>query len=175
VEQTLKIGKKGSKCDLSFFNISAKRASNLPTFDSIAWNFNKDGLDEEIIPVKCLLRRQDRNFSELNNLDDDENLRLKDITNPEQIKHFGLKLDLEGNTDESGRSIVKKGRDKIREIKLISLRGEAQQYCVNSFLVSMYSFAPLQFNYDEKLLEEWDKLLIKNVSKGYGLSMSDFF
>jgi len=44
---------------------------------------------------------------------------------------------------------------------------------VNSFLVSSHSFAPLQFNYDEKLLEGCDKLLIKNVSKGCGLSMSD--
>jgi len=87
----LKIGRKGSKCDLSFSNISAKQASSLPTFDSVAWNFHKDGPEEEIIPVKCLLREQDKNYMELNSLNDKEKEKLKEVTTLEQIRHLGLK------------------------------------------------------------------------------------
>jgi len=48
----IKIGQKGSKCDINLFNLSKTTIANLPDFSTIVWSNVKDAPIQESIPLK---------------------------------------------------------------------------------------------------------------------------
>ena len=173
LSMVLKLGRKGSKCDISFFNLKIESIINLPEFESFAWSFTKDAPIKEIIPTKCTLRPEDEDILLSEELNPDDLKKVKDLTKPSHFRHLGLTSDLAADTSKSQLEVIKKLKARVNEIAIQNMHVVPQKYCINTFLVSVPSFAPLQFNYNLSKLKECDTLISRKISKSRGLSLSD--
>jgi len=172
-----KIGRRSSKCELHFFNISAEMAVRLKKCWSTAWSFLDDCPVQEAVPFKIQLKSDElqKLYSLIDyfELDDEQRARWDKIIHPSSHKHLGLKCTLGGNTMSSCRETLSKIRDRIGVLKLQNMHSDAQVKCVSMLCATMHSFVPLQTQYKTKDLAEVDKAISNSIIKRQGLSSTD--
>jgi len=172
-----KIGRKGSKSEIQFFNVSAEFALKIKKHLSTAWSFVCDAPMEEEVPVKiCLKEDELQKFMELSNY---ENMNQEDqeswdkIIFPKAHRHLGLTGTLSGITRETCKKTLRKMVDRIRKLKLHKMRHKTQKKAFNMLCGTIHSFAPVQVGYNMQELEEIDREFVKIIKKSRGLSSSD--
>jgi len=172
-----KIGRKGSKSEIHYFNLKAEMALKIKKIESLAWSFSLDAPKMEQVPFKVSLQTsklsklyQMTNFS---NLGTEEQESILNIFQAKPHKHLGLTSTLQGVTTSATREVMNKIKDRIQKLNLYNLEKEAQQRAANLLCSTVHSYATLQMGHDHADLDECDKLLIKQVSRKHGLSLSD--
>ena len=172
-----KIGRKGSKSEVHYFNLKAETALKIEKINSLAWNFSNDAPKYEQVPFKIALQPKQlqkvfdiTNFTKLSNEEQD---RILNIFQSKPHKHLGLKSTLTGETLAASEEVMHKIKNRIKKLNLYLLESEAQQTAANMLCTTIHSYATLQMNHSSKNLEICDNTLIKQVSKRHGLSLTD--
>ena len=172
-----KIGRKGSKSEIQFFNVSAEFALKINKIFSSAWSFVHDAPISEEVPVKiCLQQSEIRKFMKLSNysnLDQGEQQRWDTILFPKAHRHLGLTGTLSGITKATCSKTLSKMKERIKSLKIHHMKDEAQVKSFNMLCSTIHSFVPLQAGYGMKELEEVDREVSKILKKSRGLSSSD--
>jgi len=172
-----KIGRKSSKCDVHFFNISAQFAVNLQKYWSTAWSFIHDAPIQEQVPYKIFLQQEEMaKFYDLvkyNELSLDERERWDNIVKPKAHKHLGLQATLQGDTSMSSVKTIEKMHNRFSQLKLHRMDPPAQRKCANMLVSSMHSFVPLQSNHDQAELIRLDESLFHHIRNKNGISLTD--
>ena len=174
----IKIGRKGSKCETHFFNLSAETASKLRECSTTAWNFAKDCPTKEQVPIKlCLNPTQTKLYIEKINtntqLSDEEKEILISRTHNDAHRHLGITSTLAGKVTATSEKCISKINKRIENLKIQYMEDEAQTKCVNMLCTTMHSYAPLQANHNLEELEKCDMAIIKKLHSKRGLSTSD--
>ena len=172
-----KIGRKGSKSEIQFFNVSAKFAINIRKCFSSAWSFVHDSPTQEEVPIKICLKQSEMEkfltLSDYENLEQEEQEKWDSIVFPKAHRHLGLTATLSGITKETSRKTLSKMTDRIKKLKIPHMHHAAQVKAFNMLCSSIHSFVPLQVDYDGSELEKIDKAVVKQLRKSRGLSSSD--
>ena len=172
-----KIGRKGSKSEIHYFNLKAETALQIEKINSLAWSFSEDAPKFEQVPFKIALQPTElekvfqlTKFADLDHEKQDEILH---IFQSKPHKHLGLKSTLTGITTAASEEVIHKIHDRIKKLNLYALEAEAQQIAANMLCTTVHSYATLQMNHNSQRLEECDNTLVKQISKRHGLSLSD--
>jgi len=172
-----KIGRRSSKCELQFFNISANMALKLKNFWSTAWSFLDDGPIEESVPFKiCMKREELQKLYELigyYDLDSSDKATWDAILHSKAHKHLGLKCTLDGNTNLNCQETIAKIQGRVHQIKLHNMHEDAQSKCINMLCSTMHSFVPLQAQFNCNDLSKLDKETSDLVLKRHGITSTD--
>ena len=172
-----KIGRKSSKCELQFFNISAEMALKIKDCWSTAWSYISDGPLEEAVPYKIHMKiNERRKFYELINyfnLDEEEQSKWDKIIHPKSHKHLGLNCTLDGDTSASSSDTLSKIHARLNQLNVANMDVECQRKCVNMLCSTMHSFAPMQVNYAAKDLANIDQEISNLLLRKNGLTTTD--
>ena len=172
-----KIGRKGSKSEIQFFNVSAEFALKINKIFSSAWSFVHDAPITEEVPIKICLKQSEikkfMNISNYENLDQIEQQRWDTMLFPKAHRHLGLTGTLTGITKDTRSKTLSKMKERIKSLKIHHMRDEAQVKSFNMLCSTIHSFVPLQTGYGLKELEDVDREVIKTLKKSRGLSSSD--
>jgi len=172
-----KIGRKSSKCDVQFYNISAKMTINLKKCWSTAWSFLHDAPNTEQVPFKVFLQKEEIiRFYELTdfvNLSTEEQERWNRIVHPKAHRHLGLVSSIDGDTSSSSIQTINKMHDRLSQLKIRHMDTAAQRKCVNMLVASIHSFVPLQANHSQSELRRLDSSIVESVMKKNGFSSTD--
>ena len=172
-----KIGRKGSKSEVHYFNLSAETALKINKIKSTAWSFNIDGPQVEYVPFKIALQQEELEkvfkLSNFQNLDTDQQQDILDIFQSRPHKHLGLKSTLRGETKSASIEVMHKIKARMNQLRIYSFEREAQRTCSNMLCTSMHSYAPIQMAHVVADLEDCDKCLVNQIRKRHGLSTSD--
>jgi len=172
-----KIGRKGSKSETHYFNLTAETALALKEVESIAWSFQLDGPKIEKVPFKIYLQHEEESkafrlakFHEMNELDKEKFLL---VFKPSAHKHLGLRSTLGADSSEASSEVMNKIKARVSTLNIHNMERQSQQLCANMLCNSMHSYATLQMNHKCEDLQECDNLLIQKIRKRHGLSESD--
>jgi len=172
-----KIGRKSSKCELQFYNISAHMALKLKEFLSTAWSYIEDGPVEEAVPFKINMKQEELSklykLIDYYNLDNCDKKIWDNILHAKAHKHLGLKCNLSGDTSTSCQETISKIKDRVHSLKLRNMHEDAQTKSINMLCATMHSFVPLQMQYNCEDLKKLDKIVCDNISKRRGITSSD--
>ena len=172
-----KIGRKGSKSEIHYFNISAHTALKLKKVESIAWSFQTDGPTIEYVPIKICLQDSELlkayNLSNFHNLSDDDQQNFLDIYKTKAHKHLGLRSTLKGDTSSASCEVLNKCKARMATIGLYKLDRIAQRQSANMLCTTVHSFAPMQMRHSVKELEECDTTLVNYVTRKHGITQTD--
>jgi len=172
-----KIGRKGSKSEIHFYNLSAEKALTIEQTESFAWSFVTDGPIWEKVPHKIQLQKQElSNAFKLvgfHNLEEEEQQKFLKVFQPKAHKHLGLSSTLSGNSESASKAVLNKIKGRLASLKLYTMDHEAQRVCSNMLCTTVHSYATLQMSHPTKALLECDKTLISHVMKRKGLSTTD--
>jgi len=172
-----KIGRKGSKSEVQYYNLSAQTALKIKPIDSFAWSFTLDRPVSEKVPFKIQLQeselRKAFQLKGFQDLPEEEKTAFLKIFKPKAHKHLGLTSTLAGNSELASQEVIHKAKTRINTLKLWNMEHGAQKICANMLCSTIHSYAPLQMGHSKKDLFDCDKLLLKSVSKRKGLSSSD--
>jgi len=172
-----KIGRKSSKCDVQFYNISAKMTISLKKCWSTAWSFLHDSPIEEEVPFKVFLQKQELEkffelikFNELPALDQE---RWRKVVQPKAHRHLGLYATLNGDTSLSSVKALSKMHDRLAQLKIRYMETPAQRKCANMLVSSMHSYVPVQSDYSQSELALLDESIASTVMRSNGISSTD--
>jgi len=172
-----KIGRKSSKCELQFYNISADLAIKMQHFWSTAWSYVEDGPIEEKVPFKINMKKEELvklyamiNYSDLEEI---EKAKWDKIIHAKAHKHLGLRCNLNADTSTSCQETISNIQNRINHLKLHNMQESAQIKCLNMLCVTMHSFVPLQMQYDCNDLMRLDKTVTDIIRKRQGTTSSD--
>ena len=172
-----KIGRKSSKCELQFFNVSAEFAHNIQKCWSTAWSYVGDGPREESVPIKINMKTNEKrklyDIIDYFNLNEESQANWDKVIHAKAHKHLGLKCTLSGDASASGEETLSKISERITTLKLSNMNTEAQRKCVNMLCSTMHSFVPLQVGYEAKDLADIDSTISSHLLKRNGLTVSD--
>ena len=172
-----KIGRKGSKSEIHYFNLSAEKALSVKQVESIAWSFKVDGPQVENVPHKICLQDTELQkvfkITEFHRMDSEKQQDLLNIFQPKAHKHLGLKSELNGNSCLARKEVMKNVKARMASLRIHNMERQAQQTCVNMLCNTVHSYAPLQMNHQGHDLQECDEEMIKIVRKRHGLAASD--
>jgi len=172
-----KIGRKGSKSETHYFNLSAATAWKLEKINSIAWSFAVDGPKLESVPFKIFLQPTEKrklyDLAQVTMMGKIEKEKFDDIFNPKAHKHLGLRSTLNADTSAASKEIMNKIKARMSDLNIHNLENEAQRLCTNMLCNTMHSYAPLQMAHPVKELEICDDILINYVRLRNGLSKTD--
>ena len=177
ISMVTKIGRKSAKCEVQFFNISAKLALRMEKVWSTAWSFVDDSPIQEQIPFKIHMTHSElQNFYHISNffnLDDEKQAHWNKIICAEAHKHLGLSSTLSADTSTAWRSTIEKMKGKLNKLNIYKMHICAQRKCFNMLIGTMPTFVPVQINFPSKELLEFDKYAAAFCLKANGLSKSD--
>jgi len=168
----IKIGRKGSKSDVSFFNLSPSTIAHLPELRTIAWSYVQDAPTEETMPIRCYTN-PNTHLNDINSLTTTELERFRSLTDVEPNKHLGLTATMSGDTSPGSTKILSKVMKRAEEIKLKNMVSEPQKYSINALIVTMISFAPLQFNHNTSSLAKCDTFIATQIGTSRGIGRND--
>jgi len=172
-----KIGRKGSKSEVHYFNLSAETAISLRKIESIAWSFQSDSPIVEYIPFKICLQKKELlkvyNLAKFGDMSDEEKEAFLKIFKAKAHKHLGLCSTLNGDASKASLGVVNKIKARMASINLYKLQREAQVKSANMLCNTVHSYAPLQMGHQLHDLHECDALLVQYVSKRHGLTKTD--
>ena len=172
-----KIGRKGSKSEIHYFNLSAETALKVEKLESLAWSFSEDAPKFEKVPFKIALQPEELKkvfiLSNFDKLDDDAQSNILNIFQSKPHKHLGLRSTLTGVTSSASTEVINKIKARIQDLNLANLETKAQQQAANMLCSTIHSFAPLQMNHKCQDLEDCDKVIVQQISKRHGLTPTD--
>jgi len=172
-----KIGRKSSKCDIQFFNVSAEFTMKLQKCWSTAWSFIHDSPIEEQVPFKVQMQpEQLRRFMQISNyfeLTLDEQIKWDKIIKPEPHRHLGLSGTLDGDSSLTCSKTIEKMYERIGLLKIHSMDPDSQRTCSNMLVASMHSYVPIQANYCQQELSKLDAFISNQIMKRNGISTTD--
>jgi len=172
-----KIGRKSSKCELQFYNVSARFAHKIQKCWSTAWSYVSDGPVEESVPIKLHMKANERQkFYQLIdyfNLDEIIQSKWDKIVHPEAHKHLGLKCTLGGDTIQSSKDTITKIHERLHSLNISSMNTESQRKSINMLCSTMHSFVPLQVGYSPSDLAALDHIISGLLLRRNGLTTSD--
>ena len=177
LSMTTKIGRKSSKCEVQFFNISAELTLKLRKCWSTAWSFVHDAPIEEQVPYKVFLQESELikfyNLIDYNDLTDDDRDKWDAIVAPKAHRHLGLTATMSGDTSMSSQTTLNKMYDRISQLKLSNMEPDAQRKCSNMLVSTMHSFVPVQNNFNQEELYRIDLTIASAIRRRNGISTSD--
>ena len=173
-----KIGRKGSKSEIHFYNLSAETAFALREWETTAWSFTTDTPTKEYIPIKFSLQKceEDKLLKRINNVPDlseDDKAKWFAKIFPEEHRHLGITTTLKGITQGTKERVIKKIKKRIIELNTQKMGDAAQQLCNNMLCTTVHSYAPLQCGYTANGLIECDSLVASSLRSKKSLSKSD--
>ena len=172
-----KIGRKGAKCEIQFFNVSAEFAFKIKACWSTAWSFLHDGPIEEKVPIKIHLKQKEfEKFMELSNFSDlpvDEQVQWNKIISPPAHRHLGLTATLAGDTSASSEKVMNKIKERMINLRISRMHLNAQIKCINMLCSTVHSYVPLQAGYVPADLRNLDKLTVQLIQKSAAMTKSD--
>ena len=172
-----KIGRKGSKCDIQFFNISADLTIKLRKTMSTAWSFKFDAPIEEEVPFRVCLKPSEliklKKKIDYENLDELEKNKWDKIVDSEAHRHLGLLGTMSGSTAETSSHFLHKMMNRVNQLKIQNMNNEAQQKCVNMLINTMHSYIPLQASHTVKDLLSFDNYVANLLRRKNGLTITD--
>ena len=172
-----KIGRKSSKCEIQFFNISAKMTVKLEKTWSTAWSFVHDAPVEEQVPFKVYLQEDELiqfyNLTKYDSLSIDEREKWDNIVHPKAHRHLGLTATLGGDTSKSSQATISKMYDRLTKLKVRHMDHDTQVKCINMLIATMHSYVPLQNGFDQEELNRLDSSIIAAIQTKNGISSSD--
>jgi len=172
-----KIGRKSSKCELQFFNISADLAYKIDSCWSTAWSYVSDSPIEEAVPYKIHMKMEERkkfyNLIDYFNLDDIQQQKWDKIIHPKPHKHLGLKCTLGADTSASSIDTLTKIHGRLNNLNVANMEVDCQRKCSNMLCSTMHSFAPLQVGYKTKDLADIDHCISNLLLRKNGMTKTD--
>jgi len=177
ISMVTKIGRKSSKCEVQFFNVSAKMVLKMEKVWSTAWSFVDDSPIQEQIPFKVHMKQSELEaFYELSdffNLDEEKQAFWNNIIAAKAHKHLGLSSTLGADTSTAWRKTIEKMKGKLTKLNIFRMHIRAQRKCFNMLIGTMPTFVPVQVNFPSKELLDFDKYASTFCLKANGLSKSD--
>jgi len=172
-----KIGRKGSKSEVHYYNLSAAIAIKIQKIDSFAWSFSNDGPAWEKVPFKIQLQPKELEKAyklvEFEKMEEEDKAKFLKNFRPVAHKHLGLKSTLSGCTKSASNEVLNKIKARILSLGLPNMQDASQKLCANMLCSTMHSYAPLQMSHNKTDLLECDALLVKCLRKRKGLSSTD--
>ena len=172
-----KIGRKSSKCEIQFYNISAAMTLKLQKLWSTAWSFVHDAPIEEQVPFKVFLQEEElTKFYSLSKYDEmsaDSREKWDKIVHPKAHRHLGLTATLGGDTSSSSQATINKMYDRLTKLKVRHMEHASQVKCINMLIATMHSYVPLQTGYSQEELDRLDSSIIATIKRRNGISQSD--
>ena len=172
-----KIGRKSSKCELQFYNVSSNFVLNIDNFRSTAWSYISDGPIEEEVPYKINMKAKERRdlYDSINyfNLNEDEQATWDMIIHPKAHRHLGLKCTLSGNTNSNCQDTLRKIDERLKRLNIANMETEVQRKCINMLCSTMHSFVPLQTGFQAADLTNSDNIISESLLRRNGLTNSD--
>jgi len=172
-----KIGRKGSKCDIQFYNISANMTIALKKCTSIAWSFKNDGPIEEEVPFRVYLKQQEHdkllkmiNYESLIVIEKES---WDKIINSAAHRHLGMIGTLAGSTLETSTHFLNKMENRLHQLKISHMDIKPQRKCINMLVNTIHSYVPLQANHPSKKLAQFDDTVANVIRKANGITASD--
>jgi len=172
-----KIGRKSSKCDIQFYNISADMTIKLKKCTSIAWSFKSDGPIEEEVPFRVYLKKEE--YEKLKQSINYDNLATKEkeswdkIINSEAHRHLGMTGTLSGSTLETSKQFLSKMENRLHQLNIRAMDIQPQRKCINMLINTIHSYVPLQANHSGKTLAKFDDTLADVIRRKNGITASD--
>ena len=177
ISMVTKIGRKSSKCEVQFYNISAELAMKMKKVWSTAWSFVDDSPVEEQIPFKIHMKLPElEKFYQLMNffdLEEEEQYAWNQIIRAPAHRHLGLSSTLGADTSMAWRKTLEKMKEKLVKLNIYKMNSQAQKKCFNMLVGTIPTFVPVQINYPSKELIQFDKYAASFCLKSNGLSASD--
>jgi len=172
-----KIGRKSSKCEIQFFNISAKMTVKLQKMWSTAWSFVHDAPIEEQVPFKVYLQDDELikfyNLTKYDSMSVEEKEKWDYIVHPKAHRHLGLTATLGGDTSKSSQATISKMHDRLTKLKVRHMEHDTQVKCINMLIATMHSYVPLQNGFDQEELNRLDASIVSAIQTRNGISSSD--
>ena len=172
-----KIGRKSSKCELQFYNVSSDFVQGLNNFWSTAWSYVSDSPIQEAVPYKISMKALERRalYESINyfELAEEEQVKWNDIIHPKAHRHLGLNCTLNGDTTSSRQNTLAKIDERLKKLNITNMESSVQRKCVNMLCSTMHSFVPLQVGFQAKDLEETDNIISESILRKNGLTNSD--
>jgi len=172
-----KIGRKSSKCEIQFFNISAEMTVKLQKIWSTAWSFVHDAPMEEQVPFKVYLQEEElKKFYKLCNYEElsmEEKESWDEIVHPKAHRHLGLTATIGGDTSKSSQATISKMYDRLAKLKVRHMELAAQRKSVNMLVATMHSYVPIQNGHDQDELSRLDSSIATAIMKRNGISHTD--
>jgi len=172
-----KIGRKGAKCDIQFFNISAYLTLKLHKCTSIAWSFKQDSPTKETVPFRVHLKPPElhklKTMIQYDTLNFDEQAQWDRIIHSPPHRHLGLLGTLSGDTSATSTYFIKKMKERLARLKVYNMQKDPQTTCINMLVNTMHSYIPLQANHNSADLIDFDNLVIDTIKRTHGLTYSD--
>ena len=177
ISMVSKIGRKSSKCEVQFFNITADLAIRMQKVWSIAWSFVDDAPIEEQIPFKINLKPEELHkfyiLTDFFNLTEEKQAEWNAIIGAKAHKHLGLACTLRADTSSSWRKVIEKMHEKLTKLNVYKMHINAQRKCFNMLVSTIPTFAPVQMNFPSKELLQFDKQAALVCMKSNGMSKTD--
>ena len=198
-----KLGRKGSKSEIHILNVHPDDRDLVPDcIESIAWSFQLDGIATEKVPVKAHFsehgieiigtpEHSEDALADISGPDTNESAPESTASPPRHrtsiqsaraatdIEYFdsdrqlGLYSTIDGTTDDSTSRILKKTTERMHELKLYKVRGQALPFAINILLDPIISYAPLLQGLQPSMLTVIDEHLTKQIHSICGLSSTD--
>ena len=177
ISMVTKIGRKGAKCDIQFFNISANLTLKLTQCSSIAWSFKADAPVRENVPFRVNLQPEEyikfKCLTDYDNLELEQQLIWDEIVKSKPHKHLGLIGTLSGDTSASSLYFISKMKERLTKLKVYNLHIQPQIKCINMLVNTMHSYIPLQANHNRTDLINFDNLVVNFIKKSHGITSTD--
>ena len=173
-----KIGRKGSKCEVHLYNLSAETAFALKEWETTAWSFTTDTPTKEFIPIKFSLQSDEETklvskINAMKNITEIERNKWRSKIFPEEHRHLGITTTLKGITQGTKNRVIGKIKKRIIELNSQKMNGSAQRLCNNMLCTTIHSFAPLQCGHSTEGLADCDRLVASTLRSKRGLAKSD--
>jgi len=177
ISMVTKIGRKSSKCEVQFYNISATLALKMEKVWSTAWSFLDDSPIQEQIPFRIHLKKNELEhfyqISDYFNLEEERKIHWDRILDNDAHRHLGLYSTLGADTSMAWRKNLQKMMEKLNVLKIHKMHLNAQRKCFNMLVGTIPTFVPIQTNFPGKELLQFDQHAAKICMKTNGLSRSD--
>ena len=172
-----KIGRKGAKCDIQFYNLSANMTIKLKKCMSIAWSFKHDAPIEEEVPFRVCMKKEEyeklKVLIDYSNLEETEKLGWDKIINSDAHKHLGMIGKLSGSTAETSNHFIHKMENRLHQLNIGRMDIDPQRKCINMLVNTIHSYIPLQANHSTMRLAKFDGVISDVIRKANGISTSD--
>ena len=172
-----KIGRKGSKCDIQFFNLSAEMTIKLEKCMSIAWSFKHDAPIEEEVPFRVCMKEDQyeklKILIDYTNLENLEKLRWDKIINSKAHRHLGMIGKLSGSTVETSNYFLQKMENRLHQLNIGRMDAAPQRKCINMLVNTIHSYIPLQANHSTTRLTQFDGAVADTIRRANGITATD--
>ena len=174
LSMVLRIGRKVTKKVIHLYNLIAAEALGLPDFYTTAWSFQHSAPTREKVPVAVILRKDQLVHMGLafSSTAAPKGKLLRTLY-VRSAKHLRMTATLQVDTSQFARTQAQQAKTRMARLRLQRILKIPTRISINSLLTTTISYGSLQTNYSPKTLQDLDKLVIKIIKRGMGLSEND--